>query len=162
MKRLTMSLAAALAVAALTLTANPSWANTTSGMVDGSYAAQLSASIYMRDSSGYTRVCIQITGSGGSATGTIKARRHDGTWEAPGGFVPVTLTLVSGRQLQESPWRWGTRPTNWNGLNRGFNEQHGWNGYLTPSNRLRVGVNNEILKMAVDVHRTLTHGMSCP
>ncbi len=55
-------------------------ANSTTGMIAGDYSAQLPA-FYLRNSTGYTRVCIQVRGSGNEAVGIIMALKHDGTWE---------------------------------------------------------------------------------
>ncbi len=164
-----MTLSAALALAAITLTATPSWANTTSGMIDGNYSAQMRAYTYMRDSSGYTDVCVQIVGSGGTATGTIKGRRHNGTWESLLDSA-VTLSLLSGASgrgiNQGTPgtpeactFGFASRPTNWCGQRRQFDEQ-GWAGHLTHTQRLRAKVNNHILEMQGE--RFLTHGTTCP
>ncbi len=184
------------ALAALGALTTPAMANTTSGMIDGNYARQLPA-YHLRSSTGYTRICIQITGSGSTATGTIKARTHGGTWETLLTSPALTLNrgargnltnMFEGQTLNqrfnprlpggnencmwESPGRtrtifgvevdladWGTRPTNWCGTNRTF-DQNGWEGSLTQGNRLRVAVNNHVLKMQGKY--PMDHGSTCP
>lgn len=135
-------------------------------MIDGNYSAQMSASTYMRNSMGYTRVCIEIVGTGSSATTKIKARPHGGNWERLDGSV-VTLTLYDGggTDPEDGPENCGhqqrqaNQPTNFCGANRYFNAQ-GWNGHLTWTNKLRIRVNNHIMKMQGE--RTMTHGSGCP
>ncbi len=154
---------AAAALLATALAPVPSIANPTSGMISGNYAVQLPASIYMRNSSGYTDVCIQITGTDRNATGTIKVRRHNGTWATAPGFLSVTLPLNREALGRETDWivSWGAEPTNWRGMNRQF-DQHGWRGKLNQRNELRIAVDNHILKMTGDGRRTMTHGSTCP
>ena len=158
--------AAKLAAAALaaTMIAAPVWANPTSGMIDGNYFARMSASTYMRDSSGYTDVCIQIVGSGSTANGTIKGRRHNGTWETLLDSQ-VTLDLTSAASSENCLFYFVRgqghvgRPTNWCGGNRQFDAQ-GWAGHLTGSQRLRAKVNNHLMDMQGE--RFFTHGSVCP
>ena len=156
-----MPLAAALVAMAM---AAPAQANPTSGMIDGNYSAQMSASTYMRDSSGYTNVCVQVVGSGGTATGTIKARRHNGTWESlPDSQVTLGLTSATSSENCVFYFVRGEghvgRPTNWCGSNRQFDAQ-GWAGHLTGTQRLRAKVNNHLMDMQGE--RFFTHGTTCP
>ncbi len=165
----------------------PALANPADGTISGTYAAMLPA-FYLRNSVGYTHVCIEVSGSDSTATGMIKALRHDGTLQMLATSPPLPLSGATDRGREQCNFPAFanvsatisngnlvlTRPVNWCGrseviknnavvfedVGKRYFDNSGWDGRLTmDSEHLRVRVNNRFLKMHGS--RWLKHGDTC-
>ncbi len=66
-------------------------ANPTSGMIDGSYAAQMPAYYLQKNlRSGVRRVCVEVSGTTATLSGGFRTQDHSGTWA-----VRRTVTLMA-------------------------------------------------------------------
>ncbi len=75
-------------------------ANPTTGMIDGNYAARMPAySLHKPLRGGVNRVCVEVSGTTATLTGTVKTQAHGGTWTLR---RTVSLMADSGQHVPPS------------------------------------------------------------